>query len=526
MSANRLLRITHARSPSATAVPRRSSALQRKCACGRSPGPTGECTTCRRDRHFGGASWQERQCNSGQSTLAAPEQGGFVSETLVANSGDHTPRSEPTLGGNASESQSIILPYAGQLANDKGRINSIAVKGISEREDQLPYVDRLQQAFGHHDVRGIHAHLGPRATDACREMGAAAFTRGNHVVFGHFPSLHTAAHEAAHVVQQRAGIAISGNVGKPGDAYESHADAVANAVTSGGRAEGILDRFLLGPNAGIATYSGEGAASPVQMEPVSAIAIASLVVGIVGTLIGAGSAAYTVAQAKNDEISGGVEETLDFSGRFFLISDHETYLKAIGEVLVRQKLDDLDPGWETRGESDHLQQAKTAAEIQMAETMTNRTTNQVLGLYAWGGDDSRAGGEARPGGSVSFSARGGAFGTATISVYGSVLNSSDFPGLDAAASRHGFDVSNPVPYLERVILQGEGRTGEGIVEDDQCYVRPGTFSAGRRDGAISVTGQFYFDWDENTTRMVWGDANSIRINSVPEPNYRDGPPDT
>ena len=423
--------------------------------------------------------------------------------------------------------QGIIQPYSGQLDNDEGRIRSIASRGVSERKEQIPYLNRIQNSFGHHDISGVQAHMGSQATEACREMGAAAYTQGNHVVFGHFPSLHTAAHEAGHVIQQRAGITVSGGVGKQGDAYEKHADAVANTVTSGGNAEGLLDRFVLGVRAGSILSSNKGKASPVQMEPATTVAIASLVVGIVGTLVGAGSAAYTVAQAKNDEISGGVEETLDFAGKFFLISDHENFLKAMGEVLIRQKLDNLDPGWETRGESDQLQQAKTAAEIQMAQVMTNLTMNQVVGLYAWGGDDSRAGGDLQAEGAIGISYNpAGASGTAKISVFGGVLDSNDFPGLSDAADRHGFDVSTPIPYMERVILDGNGRTGDGIFEDDQCYVRPGGFSAGRKDGTISVTGQFYLDWDENTTRMVWGDANSIGIRNVPEPQYEDGPPDT
>jgi hypothetical protein len=59
-------------------------------------------------------------------------------------------------------------------------------------------------------------------------MGAEAFTSGNHVAFAGTPSLHTAAHEAAHVVQQRAGIHLKGGVGQVGDEYEKHADAVAD----------------------------------------------------------------------------------------------------------------------------------------------------------------------------------------------------------------------------------------------------------------------------------------------------------
>jgi hypothetical protein len=63
---------------------------------------------------------------------------------------------------------------------------------------------------------------------------------GNDVAFGEAPDLHTAAHEAAHVVQQRGGVQLKGGVGKDGDHYEQHADAVADAVVAGRSAEGLL----------------------------------------------------------------------------------------------------------------------------------------------------------------------------------------------------------------------------------------------------------------------------------------------
>jgi hypothetical protein len=73
-------------------------------------------------------------------------------------------------------------------------------------------------------------------------MGAAAFTTGNHVAFAGSPDLRTAAHEAAHVVQQRGGVQLSGGVGAVGDRYEQHADAVAGLVVQGRSAERLLDQ--------------------------------------------------------------------------------------------------------------------------------------------------------------------------------------------------------------------------------------------------------------------------------------------
>jgi hypothetical protein len=88
------------------------------------------------------------------------------------------------------------------------------------------------------------------AASASREMGAQAYATGDAAAFASAPDLHTAAHEAAHVVQQRAGVQLLGGVGQQGDAYEQHADAVADLVVQGRSAEAELDRLAPGPGAG------------------------------------------------------------------------------------------------------------------------------------------------------------------------------------------------------------------------------------------------------------------------------------
>jgi hypothetical protein len=77
-------------------------------------------------------------------------------------------------------------------------------------------------------------------------MGAQGYATGSHVAFRGSPDLHTAAHEAAHTVQQRGGVQLAGGVGRAGDRYEQHADAVADAVVAGRSAEGLLDQMAGG----------------------------------------------------------------------------------------------------------------------------------------------------------------------------------------------------------------------------------------------------------------------------------------
>lgn len=120
-------------------------------------------------------------------------------------------------------------------------IHAAAQRGIAGPVVELPHRDRIQASFGRHDVSGIAAHVGGAARTAADSMGANAYATGSHVSFAEHPDLHTAAHEAAHVVQQRGGVQLSGGVGKAGDAYEQHADAVADKVVAGESAEALLD---------------------------------------------------------------------------------------------------------------------------------------------------------------------------------------------------------------------------------------------------------------------------------------------
>jgi hypothetical protein len=78
-----------------------------------------------------------------------------------------------------------------------------------------------------------------------------------HTAFAGPPSLHTAAHEAAHVVQQRGDVQPTGNIDQPGDVYERHADAVADRVVAGQSTEALLDQMT----------GGSGASPSVQRKP-------------------------------------------------------------------------------------------------------------------------------------------------------------------------------------------------------------------------------------------------------------------
>jgi hypothetical protein len=124
---------------------------------------------------------------------------------------------------------------------DEASVHAAASQGITTPASPLPHGESIQRLFGRHDVSQVQAHTGPEAAGSARAMGAEAYATGNHVVLGSRTDLHTVAHEAAHVVQQRSGVQLKGGIGAAGDVYERHADAVADRVVAGHSAEDLLD---------------------------------------------------------------------------------------------------------------------------------------------------------------------------------------------------------------------------------------------------------------------------------------------
>jgi hypothetical protein len=148
----------------------------------------------------------------------------------------------PTLGGD-------VVQARGDLGPDADRVRAEAAAGVAGPGEALPHGDAIARSFGPaHELSSVRAHVGGAAATAAAAIGATAYATGADVAFAAPPDLHTAAHEAAHVVQQRAGVHLAGGVGADGDPYERHADAVADRVVAG---ESAAD--LLSPTGGAAT---------------------------------------------------------------------------------------------------------------------------------------------------------------------------------------------------------------------------------------------------------------------------------
>ena len=159
-------------------------------------------------------------------------------ETVPANASAHTEgRQLPDSFGFDFSTIPVNAPTSSKATNSPSiqlkasdHVLTRAAAGVAGTGRQLPHLERIQQAFGPYDVSAVQSFTAPRA---CHSIGAEAYTTQERVAFSGHPSLHLAAHEAAHVVQQRTGVHLQGSVGQPGDVYERHADAVANRVVSG-----------------------------------------------------------------------------------------------------------------------------------------------------------------------------------------------------------------------------------------------------------------------------------------------------
>ena len=147
------------------------------------------------------------------------------------------------LENETTREQAAIQMIGPDPAANSSAIKEIAKHGVEGTGGKLPHIDRIQSAFGQYDLEGTSCFVGGGAAQSSKQMGAQAYAIGDRIAFKEQPSLHTAAHEAAHVVQQRAGVSLEGDVGRPGDPYERHADAVADRVVRGESAEDLLDAF-------------------------------------------------------------------------------------------------------------------------------------------------------------------------------------------------------------------------------------------------------------------------------------------
>jgi hypothetical protein len=170
--------------------------LQRKCACGGPPGPTGECEACRKKK-------LQRKFAIGTSSDPLEQEADRVADEVLA-SRNHT----------ASGAPPHIRRLAGQATEQCGRTPTSVDHALASPGRPLDTALRqaMEQRFGH-DFSQVRVHSDVAADQSAHDLNAHAYTVGRDIVFGagrFAPTTHEGrrliAHELTHVVQQRNGI--------------------------------------------------------------------------------------------------------------------------------------------------------------------------------------------------------------------------------------------------------------------------------------------------------------------------------
>jgi len=162
--------------------------LQRKCACGGTPGPSGECDECRKKR-------LQRKSKT--------------SELKIQN-------------------DSLAPPIVHEVLRSPGQALDQATRTF------------MEPRFGH-DFSAVRVHTGAEAVESAQAVGAIAYTVGRHIVFGKTfrPQMRSdnvlLAHELTHVVQQGAHEARGTDLslGLAESSLEREAEAASRSVEQG-----------------------------------------------------------------------------------------------------------------------------------------------------------------------------------------------------------------------------------------------------------------------------------------------------
>ena len=211
------------------------------------------------------------------------------------------------------------VQHKGDASTGADAVKQHAASGIQGSAQSLPHIEAIQHSFGRHDVSGIQSYQGSAAKDANQKMGSLAYATGNSIAFKNAPDLHTAAHEAAHIVQQRGGVTgLNNGVGKVGDSYEVHADAVADRVVQGRSAEELLSQSP-GGRTGL---QFKRSTDDIQFK-------------------------VDTVQFEDDPKPSGVVKSTDF-GEYWVVPNDtdQSFEDAVGEQITKSNFDTLKGHWD------------------------------------------------------------------------------------------------------------------------------------------------------------------------------------
>lgn len=198
-------------------TPARTGLLQRKCACGGSPGVDGECEACRNKR----LSLQRQTISAAGSATAPP----IVHEVLSSPGQplDAGTRAfmEPRFGHSFSQLQVLHndarqYPQGSLAINQPGDAYEQEADQAADTVIGMPVRSYLwkekREIPPGYDFRQVRIHTDPLAAESARAVNARAYTVGRDLVFGpgqYSPETREGqrllAHELVHVIQQTGG---------------------------------------------------------------------------------------------------------------------------------------------------------------------------------------------------------------------------------------------------------------------------------------------------------------------------------
>jgi len=183
------------RQNAASFAPIRGGVLQRKCACGGTPGPTGECEECRKKRL---ALQTKPKFNEPGNTYE--QEADRIADQVMTTPAD------PAVSG----APPAIRRFSGQ---SNGRMDSVpaSVDHVLASPGR-PLEPGLREDMEHrfsHDFSRVRVHINPAAARSAFDVDANAYTVSNNIVFGAgqfapdtIEGRRLLAHELTHVVQQ------------------------------------------------------------------------------------------------------------------------------------------------------------------------------------------------------------------------------------------------------------------------------------------------------------------------------------
>lgn len=192
-------------SAGSVSAPRRG-VLQRKCACGGSAGPSGECSECGRKRLSGGRLQTKLRIGAANDPLE--KEADMVARQVTADTVDRIMSRAPScvqrMSGQPMGQSEMAPASVGRVLSTSGEPLRPALKQDMERR------------FGY-DFSQVRLHADSLADRSAREVNARAYTVGNNIVFSK-GQLHPEqkegrwllAHELTHVIQQTGASRITG----------------------------------------------------------------------------------------------------------------------------------------------------------------------------------------------------------------------------------------------------------------------------------------------------------------------------